>query len=434
MDSQGDTWAVISTVRAANYIIESFISHYIAMGAKEIHLFLDDVSFNEVETLSRYKNVFYYECDDCYWSRIGSKPESIEKRQSENFKFARGRTTAGWTLHVDIDELLISRVKVEKVLKAVPSKVFSILVRNLEAVYSKEISDKEIFETNLFKKKITDKVFLEDIFGKELLGVCRKGFWAHDKGKSFVRTAFGISGWWIHSPDPIEKSLMKMVETSDMELLHYESSSYSSFKEKMFRRLNKKSKTSRLSEIETKKLGVFEYVFLKEGDSGLKQIYKTMNVLSGDRLKKCISKGFVVERNLKNESVSKSPFCMPIYNWRSEVLVYDFASKKIKFVTSDFLVGNDGFSQVYILLGAEFSILFFRVNERNFYLFLKEGGKIEENDFFSIKCVLNTERDGSIKFSILTKDGYMSSDKQGVVTFDKKLKNKWEVFKTSYEE
>ena len=101
---------MVATVREPAPLTLAFAAHYIALGAAEVHLFLDDPEDPAAEALAALPRTRVVRCDAEYWDRgLGRRPRATTARQSHNATRAYATTEADWLLHCDADEFLFLR-------------------------------------------------------------------------------------------------------------------------------------------------------------------------------------------------------------------------------------------------------------------------------------------------------------------------------------
>lgn len=420
-----NTWGVVSTIRAPAAMICAFVNHYLKLGANEIRIYLDDVEYNRPYDFKFPENVFLIGCDSDYWARYGGAPAGIEKRQCHNYADARKRMSSQWSLHVDVDELLYSRYPIGSLLSVLPNRIFSVLVRPLEAVYSKLVNKSDIFHTQYFKRQVIDREFLDNIFGSEWVELGKRGFFAHDKGKSFVRTVHEIEGWYIHTPSPKNKSLLRSVEVSGVELLHFECQDPESFVEKVQRRINGSVLAQRLSPTGQRKLEMFKSIYEQDGEQGLLDVYKKLNVFQSDRLKQCLDKGFIVERSVQDYSVDAELDFLPnLVDWKGRYLKYLEKERRVVFSKDN--VGEP----VSLALSEKKMVLFVRRGKLFLHLVGKREVKLSAGgDTLHADSLYSVERTSKVKFLICSGGNYFKSNRDGELILGGPTAKKWEVFR-----
>jgi hypothetical protein len=107
-NTNGPTWAVVATVDEPAVLIAAFARHHLAVGASEIHLFLDRPHPELPRLIEGLQGCFVTLCDDNYWagSTFGKRPAHHIRRQKHNANIANSKTKCGWLLHCDADEFI----------------------------------------------------------------------------------------------------------------------------------------------------------------------------------------------------------------------------------------------------------------------------------------------------------------------------------------
>lgn len=426
---KGDSWGVVATVRAPASMINFFVQHYLNLGAHEVFIYLDDINYNSASEIYPHEKLVIVDCDDDYWSLQGGKPVGIEKKQCLNYAHARKAMFSSWSIHVDIDELICSPFSIGLLLNALPGRFFSIQVRPLEAIYTSLIEQSEVYSAKYFKLQTMDKKFLNDLFGAEWVSLGKRGFFAHDKGKSFVRTNHDIDGWYIHTPSPKNKGLLRSLEVRGVELLHFECQDPQSFIEKIKRRLNGATVTQRLSPTGQRKLEMFRGIYQQKGDEGLIDVYKQLNVFSSDRLRRGIEKGFFVERSLANDEHEAELNFLPILvDWQKRSLMYVEKDRKLVF-------SHDEIGQVVRLaLFDEKMVLYIERNGKLVHLKGRQEIRLSVGDStLDADSIYKVERKGRVKFLIRSGRNYFKANRDGEFVVGGPVAKKWEVFRAMQE-
>lgn len=182
----GDTWDVVTTVKASSEKIELFCRYYLLLGAGQVFIFLDDPEANFEFDDPRVRVTGGARIDRAAQTMI-----SIEERQRANATLAAQQSRSEWLLHCDIDEYLEMQGPVAKGL-AMLGDAFSIaVVLPIEPVYLHPPEDfTAIMGAEYFKMPHRPRAaseFWQDFYG-DLAELSDKGYWAHVHGKTFNRT------------------------------------------------------------------------------------------------------------------------------------------------------------------------------------------------------------------------------------------------------
>lgn len=303
------SWAVVATVRAPKSIVDGFISHYLRTDADEIHIFFDDPDVAKCDpSFLENPRLTITACTDSLWRErksrypllISGRPDNVEGRQFSNYLAIQENSGCDWILNIDVDELLISTRSVSDILSEIPSNVFSVGIKPLEAAYSDFPVENNIFDTNLFKQPYNaSPQFVADEFRKELLANAY-GFWGHRRGKGFFRRSETIMTLSCHFPKPLNPRLHHRLYHPELELLHFECMTYELFHEKRARRISGKSLTTRIHRTTKARLSHFKSIAESGGRPATRELFAHMNIFSGKRLERALEVGFLVIRDRYN--------------------------------------------------------------------------------------------------------------------------------------
>lgn len=330
------SWCVVSTIRAPSYMTNFFIRHYLAIGCNELHIFFDDPDFCEIdEELRLHERVSVYICDDDYWSgqrteyprESAVRAKNIEGRQYANYMKVQRETSCAWLLNIDVDEIVFPRVRVNELLESVPGNIFLLALKPFEAVYEELPVGESTFNTKYFKSLIyPHKNVIEAIYREALLPH-KYGFWGHNRGKGFFRTAEPLRYLSCHFPKPVNRNLVENIYTRDIDLLHFESMTFDLFLEKRVRRLTKKTYAKGISHLTKQRLAAFDTVYQKEGEVGALRMYCEMNVFGAERMKMALDDGFVVVRDVESlAGMQKQLGGELLLTKRGRPVIYDLVS------------------------------------------------------------------------------------------------------------
>ena len=103
------TWAVVATVDEPAVLIAAFVRHHLALGACEVHVFLDRVIPEVGPLVAGIRGCVLTQCDATYWakSRFKKRPPHHLARQKYNATQAYGQTDCDRLLHCDADEFVV---------------------------------------------------------------------------------------------------------------------------------------------------------------------------------------------------------------------------------------------------------------------------------------------------------------------------------------
>lgn len=116
-----------STVRASRDELRSFVNYHLNTGVDQLLLFFDDPADESIASIGLNPRVTLYVCNEAYWQQRGvQRPVTIEDRQEINVNYALSMSRTrdvDWLIHIDSDELLLSREAIKDVLSTYPQDV-----------------------------------------------------------------------------------------------------------------------------------------------------------------------------------------------------------------------------------------------------------------------------------------------------------------------
>ena len=195
------TWAVVATVDEPAVLIAAFARHHLAIGASEVHLYLDRPHPELPPLIAGLDKCFVTLCDQDYWANSSDKkrPPHHLRRQKLNANAAFHATKCDWMLHCDADEFVGNANMLAKDLARLhdptSAKHDCLKLYNRERVWMGEAASKtdantwepdSLFAGGFrFPTELYDDV-LRDSF--EPYGAyLTRGFSAHARGKSLAR-------------------------------------------------------------------------------------------------------------------------------------------------------------------------------------------------------------------------------------------------------
>ena len=130
------TWGIVATVDEPPQLVAAFAAHHLALGAAEIHLYLDRPDPEVQRLLAGLDGVRVTVCDEQYWaaSPLGRRPPLPMGRQRQNANHAYARAGTDWLLHCDADEFVRSADKIERRMAKAPAGVAFLQLKMLERV------------------------------------------------------------------------------------------------------------------------------------------------------------------------------------------------------------------------------------------------------------------------------------------------------------
>lgn len=209
------SWSVCSTVAEPPEMLFAFVSHYLDLGAREVHLFIDDPDQLGLETLSKIEGVRLTICDDAYWAKVnGKRPDGQVMRQLRNANLAYENCQTDWFFFCDADEFFVSNKPVSQLLNAVPADIVHCRTAMAERVFSAEQVQTGLFDGILRLPLVQGQEVLRAVYG-DLAPMTTRGLLGHAIGKSFVRSGHHDQRIRIHFPVPMdgeEENRLRMVD------------------------------------------------------------------------------------------------------------------------------------------------------------------------------------------------------------------------------
>lgn len=210
------TWAVVATVDEPAPLIISFAAHYLALGAAEVHLFLDRPNPVAEAALAGLPRLHLTVCDAAYWAQVRARPLLHVRRQRHNANKTYKKTQVDFLLHCDCDEFVRDGAGMVDELASLPAEASFLRLQVAERVQRLHHPEGQIFE-GMFRWPI-DAFFLvgEEIYGKAAR-FFRDGLTGHRAGKAVVRTGLDLT-LGLHAPE----GWPTYVDSAPGRLLHFD--------------------------------------------------------------------------------------------------------------------------------------------------------------------------------------------------------------------
>lgn len=225
------SWGVVSTIKASSEDILNFVAHHLELGAKHLWIYLDDDAPEAMTELKAHPLVSATRTRKKYWLEgLGKRPPMHQHRQTFNAEhaYARSGNEIEWLAHIDVDEFLFSNNEINSILDTLPDTCVVGRVRPCEALakpsgteFQSDIHHFKAFVPN-WKHKRDVVADIYPNFGEHLKG----GFVSHVAGKMFIRTGVPNLQIRIHNVFQGEDGNPGQVELTDVELLHFHTTSW----------------------------------------------------------------------------------------------------------------------------------------------------------------------------------------------------------------
>jgi len=211
-------WAVVATLKEPLDVLQTFIAHYKAIGADEIHVFLDDPEDTpSFECAASIEGVHPTLCDDTFWQ--GNRPRRHQRRQKSNAQTAYGATKCDWIIHLDADEFLYCPNGVANLLATQSAADDALCVVPAEPLIRPRTGEIKAYRSPLPKSPLGDRIGLK-AFG-DIYPLLSQGMISHSAGKFFLRTGLSGAPISIHKPNIPEKDRIPNLPVDDILLLHH---------------------------------------------------------------------------------------------------------------------------------------------------------------------------------------------------------------------
>lgn len=193
------TWAVAALVDEPAVLVVAFARHHLAIGASEVHLFLDRPNPEAENLLQGLAGCHITVCDEAFWERENSGRRPVRHTGRQRFVATRTyrQTTCDWLLHCDADEFVADGEALRKALaKADRNK--GLILRNRERAYRANDRGLSLFEGG-FRSPVNFAADDAEAFYDDLAAFLNAGLTGHRVGKSISPTG---RGWEIgvHHP------------------------------------------------------------------------------------------------------------------------------------------------------------------------------------------------------------------------------------------
>lgn len=197
-----DSWAVVATVKAPVVEVLNFAAWHLELGAKQLHIYLDDPKDPVYPLLKAHPRIRAVQCDSRYWRRRAreGRPDKHQMRQTLNASHCyNAKNRHAWLAHIDVDEFLLPEGDLGQILAALPATTLSARMRPMEVLAPPDgapasaLVRLRAFALPLEQRHAeTEAVYPE--FGPYLNG----GMLSHVAGKLFVRKGLPDVRFRIH--------------------------------------------------------------------------------------------------------------------------------------------------------------------------------------------------------------------------------------------
>ena len=273
--SMGNSWGIVSTIKAPTAEIEAFCAHHLELGAQRLYIYLDDDNRTAFDSLSAHPKIRPVLCDDAYWQARGRRPGKHQVRQVDNAAHAYALPPeVDWLAHIDVDELIWPAAALPDLLAALPGDCLVARMRPSEALASPDPGPLTHFKRFTLDRTTRDRQTLRvyPTFGEHLNG----GFLSHVQGKLIYRTGIPGLDARIHNVILNGEQNPGQQELTGVELLHLHAKSWEDFARAFRFRLNRGSYRSELRAASPGGASMhqlFSALLDESGEAGLRAFY-----------------------------------------------------------------------------------------------------------------------------------------------------------------
>jgi hypothetical protein len=264
-------WAVVATVRAPLIDIARFAAHHLALGAAEVHLFLDDPTRETADFLSQNPSVTVTRCDAAYWN--GARPDAIHRRQMANAARAYGVTTCDWLAHIDVDEFILTDTPLAPQLATLPADTQ--LARLMPAEALAPVDPNAPIHFKLPPGSANQpRAVLENLYPDYGLHL-RNGLISHGEGKALMRTRLPGARPGIHTLLLPGRAKPRETRVENARLGHIHIRDWADFRDRLStRRANGSYATAPRNGLSIAAL--IDAILADQGESGLRAFFDAL--------------------------------------------------------------------------------------------------------------------------------------------------------------
>ncbi|WP_120502469.1 glycosyltransferase family 2 protein [Roseovarius sp. EL26] len=273
MNSQ-TSWGVVATIKAPTKDILDFAAYHLDLGAKRVHVYLDDDDPVAHKALKSHSKCRVHLCDETYWRKRKGRPDQHQLRQSINATHCYRRASdVDWLAHIDVDEFLCPSQPLALQLAELPDSALTAQLRPIEALAPDPFTlppNGQVWAKGCASRLIDRRAQTQEIyptFGNQLNG----GFLSHVSGKIFVRTGRQGFKLRIHNAFFNGTRLTNAHVLQQTQLLHMHAPSWAHWRRSYRYRLNQGAYRAELqanARFSTQKLSMHELLSSLETEGG----------------------------------------------------------------------------------------------------------------------------------------------------------------------
>lgn len=188
----GESWGLVLLAREPAQLVLTHLAWHLALGAAEVHLFLDDPADPVAPLAAALPRVRVTSCDRAFWAThpSGRRPDRVTARQSFCATRAYACAGVGWLLHLDADEFLHPQGELTAELARHAALPGALVVPVRERVYLRP-DPQELFE-GVFRIPRRPADPPHPLLAP-LADMAPRGVIGHALGKSITRTGLALT-------------------------------------------------------------------------------------------------------------------------------------------------------------------------------------------------------------------------------------------------
>ncbi|MFN3954787.1 MAG: glycosyltransferase family 2 protein [Pararhodobacter sp.] len=217
-DTPEPGWGLVLLAREPAALVLSHLAWHLDLGAREIHLYLDDPADPAADAAANLPGVQITRCDDRFWQALaGARPALQTRRQTLVASHAYVRAGVDWLLHLDADEFVHAPAPVAAELARHADFAGYLALPNLERAFTR--ADPACIFEGVFRRPLPRGAELPAALAHQEPFVVR-GVCGHAAGKAISRTGQGYR-LQPHAPR-LDGAQVPSRRANGLELLHFD--------------------------------------------------------------------------------------------------------------------------------------------------------------------------------------------------------------------
>ncbi len=221
MAERGTDWAVAAMVDEPAPLVAAFARHHLAIGAREVHLYLDRPNPDVAEMIGPRPGLTITVLDEAFWQihNKGRRPHRHTGRQKFIATHSYRTTPCSWMLHCDADEFVRDGAElVDNLAKLAPDQPMTL--RNMERAYLPTDPGTQLFEGGFRAPLPLEPEDMEHIYGA-FTPFLHYGLTGHRIGKTIAPTGLPHE-FGVHLMRTAEGDVPEMAKSRQRHLLHFD--------------------------------------------------------------------------------------------------------------------------------------------------------------------------------------------------------------------